>query len=284
MALLADHIAAIEEVASRVESPAEFERCGAPFQALVRDHRCVYEALNRTLGHMLDQKGYSPRDLAVQWRSDGVKLATQISLEERKTFTLVASLQHDVSRNAFTAPGGVHMALLSEKPIGYTLYTLPAHYRNDVFEELQLEHAGRHRLLPLGSVFLDASKHVAVFDEGEEAVLIKLQSPSHFPYEWAFDLDTLRAWQITSTVLQDTQLVHVAETLASLGNEGGAQSLEILLAHPRHHVRWGALQAIGHLDGDRMKAHLVRAREDEHPHLRAAARAEARRLFGAEAA
>lgn len=283
-ASLADHIAAIEEVVNQVESPGEFQRCSAAFQALVRDHRCVHEALNRTLGYMLDTKGFSPRDLTVQWRSDGVKLATQISLEARKKFTLVGTLKHAVSRSAFSAPGSVHMAVVSERPVGYNLYAFPANYRNDVFEELQLEHRGWHRLMPMTSMFLDASRHVLVFDEGEEAVLLKLQSSFHYPFEWAFDLDNLRAWQQSSTVLEDTQLVYICETLAALGNQAAAESLEPVLGHPRHQVRWAALQAIARLDGERMKGHLGNAVKDEHPHVRAATHTETRRLFGKEAA
>lgn len=284
MASLAHHLRAIEAVAGQVQSPGRFERCAEPFDALVRDHRCIHEVLDRTLGYMLDKTGYSPRELGVQWRSDGVKLATQIAIESRSTFTLVASLQHAASRSAFSAPGSIHMAVVSDKPLAYDLYALPARYDNEVFQELQLEHLGRRRLEPLTSAFIDASRHVVVFEDSDEATILKLQSPFTYPFEWAFDLESLRAWQVTSTILEDTQLVHICEAIAALGAAKHAGPLEQALAHPRHHVRWSALQAIARLDGRRARPHLESAVSDRHPHIRAAARFALERLPPAQTA
>lgn len=272
MSSLAYHTARIEADAALVQSPSQFARCAPAFDALVRDHECIAEVFNRTLDLMLSKSGYSPRDLGVQWRSDGVKLASQVSLESRKSFTLIASVQHAASRSAFSAPGSVHIAVLSDAPLPYRLYALPADYNNEVFDEIELELLGRYELEPLQSLFLDGSRHVLVFQD-TEALVLKLQSSITYPFEWAFDLDTLRAWQMTSTILEDTQLVHVCEALAAMGFGSDAAALEPVLACDRHHVRWAAMQAIASLDGSRARRHLQESLADAHPHIRAAARA-----------
>ena len=283
MSSLAHHLALIEADAALVRSPRQFARCASAFEALVRDHECIAEVFNRTLDLMLSKSGYSPRDLGVQWRSDGAKLASQISLESRKSFTLIASVQHAASRSAFSAPGSIHIASVGDAPLPYRLYALPARYNNEVFEEVELEPLGRYRLEPLQSLFLDGSRHVLVFDDIQSLVL-KLQSTITYPFEWAFDLDTLRAWQMTSTILEDTQLVHVCEALAALGFESDVAALEQALASDRHHVRWAAMQAIASLDGSRARRHLENALADAHPHIRAAARAGLDQLRACEVA
>jgi hypothetical protein len=226
---------------------------------------------------VLATPGESPRKVAAQFRGDGAKLAVQFPIFECDAFALIVCRHHMVSAHAFTAPGDLHVALLGTQPLGYTLFALPAGFRHDIFADCALAPVGRYRLRPDATLFVDSRRHIAVFED-RPAVFLKLESLAMHPYEWAFDLATLRAWQWASTSLPDTQLVYAAEAFAALGDAEALPSLATLLRYPRHQVRWAALRAYARIAGPGVVPHLHAALEDDHPQVRAAARAALRRM------
>ena len=269
---LDDHL-----VALRAAAHAGLGACGEAFAALAADTACLFPAVNQALAAVLARPGHSPREVAVQYRADGRKLATQFPLAVCPEFSLVLCVQHAASTHAFTAPGDLHVALLGGTPIGYSLFELPAGHRNDVFDRCRLQPLGRRILQPGAPVFLDARRHVVVFDE-RSVNLLKLESRSLLPFEWAFDLGSLEAWQVASTSLEDTQLVYAAQAFAALGDNCALAALAPLLSHRRHQVRWAAMRAFARLGGERVLPHLRAAAGDSHPDVRRASRAALRRL------
>src|SRR5438270_13350794 len=101
MASITEHFQRIENATRNVAAHAAFGACGEAFGLLVADRGAIVPELNKVLSTMLDRPRFSPRELAVQWRSDGAKLATQYSVAVRKAFSLVISIQHATSRNVF---------------------------------------------------------------------------------------------------------------------------------------------------------------------------------------
>ena len=274
---LAAYLAEIEAAASAGREGEGFAACGEAFGRMARDPGCLAPALNAALEDVLSIPGNSPRKVAAQFRADGAKIAIQFPVAERQAFTLVVCLYRTVSAHAFTAPGDLHGAVLGTGPVEYSLYALPAGFRNDVFEPCALSFAGRCRLAPGERLYVDSARHIAVFED-RPAVYLKLESLAMRPYEWAFDLRTLRAWQWASTSLPDTQLVYAAETFGAIGDPEALAALGELLHYPRHQVRWAALQAYARIGQEKVIPHLEAALRDEHLHVRNAARAALRRL------
>lgn len=264
---LEQHLAQLDADAAA----AGFEACGPALARLARDRGCLAAPLNAALEAVLSRPGYSPREVAVQHRADGCRIATQMPLAARAEYTLVLCVHHAASKHAFTAPGDLHVALLGEEPLEYRLFDLPPGHRNDVFTRSRLEARGRGALRPAEPLFVDARRTIAVFEE-RPAVLLKLESRRLLPYEWAFDLASLEPWQVSSTSLEDTQLVYAAQAFAALGDAAALEPLGAMLRHPRHHVRWAAMRAYARLAGAGVRPCLERALEDPHPQVREAAR------------
>jgi HEAT repeat protein len=69
----------------------------------------------------------------------------------------------------------------------------------------------------------------------------------------------------------DSELVSLAKLLGALGDPSATDALIALTSHPRHFVRWAALQALGLIDGEKAGRRLRDFTDDRHPEIAAMA-------------
>ena len=152
-------------------------------------------------------------------------------------------------------------------------FALEPPFRIDVFDRSR-------RLVPLGTTELEPGT-VARFRSPAEtfrlrlqrpSVLIQLQSRPTVPLRWVFHPETLEPVRAAAVSLSSSRLQFTCHTLAALGSPTSIPALTTLTAHPEHYVRWAAIQSICSISQSDGIECLRRALDDDHPHVRNAAR------------
>ena len=183
------------------------------------------------------------------------------------------------------------LAMIDSPPAG--LYFYPQHYmarnvgrlpvkvgrfspdrpiRNDVYDpDIRLIRRDEMELQPGGS--LDRNGYKDVLDwhsEGSTGAVLRLHSELLGDYEWAFDRKTGAPAGVTVLDSFSGQVATVMQMLTSLGAPVDEDFVEMGLASPHFHVRWGTLKMINRLAPEKTQETIERLKDDPHPAIRRA--------------
>jgi len=156
--------------------------------------------------------------------------------------------------------------------IELSTYATGESFRNAYFEREQSVQLNRRIELANGeAAALGVDDAAFKVDVRQPTIVALLLSQSAVDLQWRFDPETLRADSCISARLSDSELVCIGQALATLGAEQAPQALLELSRHPRHFVRWSAIQWLGKVDPQAALERLRVAVDDEHDDIRRAA-------------
>jgi hypothetical protein len=151
-------------------------------------------------------------------------------------------------------------------------YSLPANFRNDVFDPaVRLEPAGPITVPPGEPLKLETSRYAYDFHIPGPLPVLRVATLAIRPLEWLFSKGTLQAWQANDAELSSTQLRVAAYVLGKIAHHSSIAPLRALSTHKHHAVRWAAIQSLGRLSRTEALAKIREAINDPHPHVRRAA-------------
>lgn len=170
---------------------------------------------------------------------------------------------------------------LAAGSLSLSTYSTADGYRNAYFDLEQRVRLDRKVVLGVGDAEgLSAGDCAFEVDVPAPSIVLLLLSDSVADLQWRFDLDTLRAESCISARLADSELVGIGRAMAAMDVEQAPSVLLELSRHPRHFVRWSAMQHLARVDRDAAFQRIREALDDEHDDIRAAA---ARTLAAAQA-
>lgn len=157
---------------------------------------------------------------------------------------------------------------------GMTLstYATGESFRNAHFDPEQRVSFNREIALGVGQVeAMHAADTAFKVDVATPTIVVLLLSESAADLQWRFDPDTLRAESCISARLADSELIGIGRTMAAMNAEQAPEVLLELSRHPRHFVRWSAIQHLAQVDRAAALDRLREALDDEHDDIRTAA-------------
>ncbi|MBT2748843.1 MULTISPECIES: HEAT repeat domain-containing protein [unclassified Lysobacter] len=151
-------------------------------------------------------------------------------------------------------------------------YATGESFRNAYFEREQSVRLNRRIELDAGqAAAMSAGDAAFKVDVQRPTIVALLLSESAADLQWRFDPDTLRADSCISARLSDSELICIGRTMAAIGAQQAPEVLLELSRHPRHFVRWSAIQHLAKVDRRIALDRLHEALDDEHDDIRAAA-------------
>jgi hypothetical protein len=160
---------------------------------------------------------------------------------------------------------------LGRNPLICEVYSLPPH-DNAVFDPNITLTKVRSIAVAPGETFQTEPGHVYdIHATGGPAVAAVLACRQDAALTWSFDRASLKATGAGDANAVDQQLRAAIELMGILRDSSSLPLLQELAAHPRHTVRWSAIQSLGRISPAAARAQLEKALQDPHPHLRAAA-------------
>jgi hypothetical protein len=243
--------------------------CKPPFDELLGSNDLV-AAVNGELRHMLRDNKYYPQVSAE-------RSITLIDKPEYKLFlTLLPPVTKADSSQARSLSGltGHHViGCVGGGPIRIMRCRRPLPHPHDTFSRhIKPSRIDDACLKPGESIAFNGDADLFSVLEASESLLMRLSTPDIGNLRWDYDIKTLEPIRAVAASLRDSRTEFAAEVLGRIGDQESASVLEALYEHPAHFVRWMALQSLGSLDYRRAFRLLHRAVDDEHPHVRAAAR------------
>lgn len=179
------------------------------------------------------------------------------------------------SRYLYLAPSHSISARITINPVEVQMYLVP----DDIdFHTLntQMELTPTQPFVPALNTLFTKDGQREVIDiapsGGGLSLTIRVNTLPFDAFEWSFDRQTRRANQISSMRQFESNLVTIFDLLGAAQSRDSLEHLEPFTEHPTHFVRWKAIQTVGSIDREMALGLLVRAIDDEHPHVRAAAR------------
>jgi len=103
-------------------------------------------------------------------------------------------------------------------------------------------------------------------------VLLLLASRNLYKIRWEYDRKTLCPIRSISLSPNASRLEYTARMLSEIGDDSSIDPLKALLKHEAHFVRWEAIRSVMRLDFNEGVMLLKKALDDDHPHVRNAAR------------
>lgn len=153
-----------------------------------------------------------------------------------------------------------------------TSYALPATFRHDEFDKNLHLANGECTTMERGDVFaLDAERHAYQFSAEKVVCILLLSSPTA-ELRQRFDPITKCADMSSAARSQDTELISMAKTLGRLKGSSASETLHLLTSHPRHFVRWAAVQNLARVDAQAARERVREMLDDPSAPIRAAAR------------
>lgn len=151
----------------------------------------------------------------------------------------------------------------------YRLHDTPTDWNPDVFSsEVVLGEAKTHHCKRYDTALTTTSKVYDYASSGE--IILKIVSPAKIGLMWEFDRITGKALRVHAGTRESTTLSFIMKFLSKYGNAQSIGAISHLVAHPFHHVRWDVAKALGQLDIDALSKVLIKLKDDNHPHVRAA--------------
>lgn len=179
----------------------------------------------------------------------------------------------------YTLPHHCLVAVVGQTPLKYDIYApLAVEDRTLFYTGYQLTKRGIGTVQP-GEILQCHSAGDLIDLQIEVPVwTVKLVSAPHEPIQWAFDRKTLQSCQGIAANMADSELILLTRALAAMERPEAANGLEDLAGHPSHFVRWAAIQSLAKCAPEIAYNKLIKAIEDSHPHVQAAARRTLHRL------
>jgi hypothetical protein len=171
-------------------------------------------------------------------------------------------------------------ALCAEASVSLDIFDLPPDHYNDVYDRsASLRFLERRVLSSTDLVEIDVRRQLYRLSRctGPGAVIF-LRSADALEFAWNFDDESLCQSHGISVDLVADRLCFAAQLLGEMGSKTSLESLEKMLLHASHRVRWAAIQALFAIDFDVGLRRLAIASNDQHPAVRQAATAALRRL------
>lgn len=206
------------------------------------------------------------------WNRDGLWSRHGVLLLAGPGWSLHLSRYTSSSSGIFTLS---QYACIGVAAGGMTLstYATDESFRNAYFERGQQVRLNREIELGVGRAeALQAADAAFKVEISGPSIVALLLSDSAADLQWRFDPVTLQADSAISARLGDSELIGIARAMAALRCEQAPQALMELSRHPRHFVRWSAIQQLAGVDRDAALQRLHEALDDEHGDIRAAAR------------
>lgn len=172
----------------------------------------------------------------------------------------------------YSLPFHMMVAVSGMKSLIVNQYVLPGGVDKAIFDpHLQLAEPVRHVHVPGAVTVIDSRRDVVDAIIDGPVLAIKFSSTIHEPLQWAFSRETRQASQAIAADPVDSDLVTMAQALGAMERAAATPALIDLARHPRHFVRWAALQALARVAPECALIQLREAVNDVHPHVRAAA-------------
>jgi hypothetical protein len=221
----------------------------------------ISDWMRRELGELHD----APDSEAIAWAS-----GERILLAEPR-WSLHLKRYDRGSPNVFSLPYlGAFTVIAGQLDI--TLFELGDSFDHAVFDRAQQLGVGVHQSLrPGDSLVVDGSRHAIRVDVREPTLALRLFSEPIHDLQWQFDSASRSPVAAISARELDSELVSLAKLLGALGDPSAIDVLLELTSHPRHFVRWTALQALGLVDGEQAGQRLQDFVHDRHPEVAAIA-------------
>lgn len=175
------------------------------------------------------------------------------------------------SPNVFSLPYLAAFAVIAGR-LDITFFELGDSFDHAVFDRSRKLGPGLRRSLRAGeSLCVDGNLHAIQIDVPEPTLALRLFSEPIHDLQWQFDpVSRIPVAAISAREL-DSELVSLAKLLGALGDPSATDALIALTSHPRHFVRWAALQALGLIDGEKAGRRLRDFTDDRHPEIAAMA-------------
>lgn len=194
----------------------------------------------------------------------------------------VGLYQHS-SEFIYSMPQHMIVAIVGNETLVADHYALPSSIDNEVFDpKLKLGEPVRKRHMHGDVVMIDGRHDVFDVVIEKPVLVVKLSTTVHQALQWAFDRMSRRAIQAIAADPVDSELVSMARALGAMARPTGTPALVDLTHHPRHFVRWAALQALGRTSPELLIPRLESALQDTHVHVRQAAQSALKRLLAAQ--
>jgi hypothetical protein len=237
---------------------------GAELQAWLKAG-LVSDFIAQQIERLITSSDYIPTMSVPYVRMDGLLIAVALAIPG--SVPLFGKILRDSAEDAVIGiAGGAAMTFrINELP------NLPDH---DVFDRSVRLSPGRVRTLhPLEVLEIRAGRDVVDVVEHEGyTVLVSAHGPPRYTTVWTFDSETLVPKAARAATLQISRIEFALGLLAHFGSPTSAVAIEPLLSHEAHNVRWCAANALDRIAPQRTADVLRRLCDDEHPHVRAAAK------------
>jgi hypothetical protein len=252
-------ISAPADVLAAVEIAAELAADDGAIQEMVREYLCSFA----------DSESRGPRQASGNFMSlipdalakkSGDLFSLGLSLHETGIAESIANL------TAFTLVSPLN------GPVSIDRFQIAGDWQIDTFDpSIHLVHVEQTTCNAKEVVSLAPGTNAYAFNFSSTIVCLKVQSQPVIPFEWSFDANTLKAWQLTSSMQVDTKAEHSCIRARAVRDSRAAPELAALTRHPRHFVRWAAAQALGQISPEMGVQALQALTGDMHPHVSRAA-------------
>lgn len=181
----------------------------------------------------------------------------------------------------FGSPGHAYLGLVGPRslPSSATLDVLVAHhdapYDPEIFDpSVMVSPPKVSRVAAGSSLAVQALRDFyALMPSSTDLLILMLVWNGKHRYRWDVSVDSRRPKRIVCVDDSALRAASSAKMLGRLPAPGNVESLNALLAHPDHNVRWEATRALCQLDRSLGLKTLERvAAGDPHPHVRLTAR------------
>ncbi|RMH36862.1 MAG: HEAT repeat domain-containing protein [Gammaproteobacteria bacterium] len=232
--------------------------------------------VDRYLVNLSHNHSYLPKTLAGIGRlllgeRDGVSLS--LILLERSEISKFLSTFPSRAAIAVVGPCGVKM--LTYKVTGNK-------FNNDIFNREYKLYLHDKKIMNVGDIFIfnPGGKAIDLVPIGRATLLLILNYNIEEFLIWHFDRKNKFPVGVSAASFMDSRMQMAALALGKMsdGRDSDISALKKLLGHPRHFVRWQAMQSLGTLRPQDCLVALREALQDPHPHVRRAALKSLRRV------
>ncbi|QAU25095.1 HEAT repeat domain-containing protein [Dyella sp. M7H15-1] len=195
-----------------------------------------------------------------------------IQLAGNQHWQLRVGLYRHSSEYIYTIPMHLLVAVIGPGDLQAVHYRMPPNIINHTFDPNARLQAGTRRSYKPGDIAIVDGRY-DIFDVriDRPIVALKLTSGIHQSLQWAFHRESLLATQAIAADPIDSELVSMAQALGAMRHHSSTATLTELANHPKHFVRWAAIQALGQINPEVAIEKLKEATSDKHSHIRRAA-------------
>ncbi len=181
-------------------------------------------------------------------------------------------LKEDTNNRIISYPSDTFVSFITDINITYTIYELPRHLKNNVFDsscDLKIYKEGKSRFGD--PIFIEKFYQVFRVDKRTNWAALILSDKRQLPYRWEFNSESLKPVKIISVNSIDSRLKVTLRILSEIGDFHSIDTVLKLCSHESHDVRWEAINTLINLDYSLGLKILGTFLEDPHPEISKAA-------------